>query len=47
LGIGQRLTKRLMLELPPDVQYGNYPVRITLSSDKFKRVVYRDIDVWT
>ncbi|MDO8660728.1 MAG: hypothetical protein Q7K43_02465 [Candidatus Woesearchaeota archaeon] len=45
LSLGEKRTHRTLLELPLVTMPGNYPVRITLSSDKFKRVVYRDLQV--
>ncbi|GEM_PF-3176296 len=45
LSLGETRTHRALLELPQGTLPGNYPVRITLSSDKFKRVVYRDVQV--
>ena len=45
LGLGETRVHRLLLDLPRDVFPGNYPVRITLSSDKFKRVIYRDVQI--
>lgn len=45
LAKNQRITKRFILELPASTTPGTYPVRITLSKDKEKRVVYRDVEV--
>jgi len=45
LDVGQAMTRRMLLEIPYDAEPGEYPVRITLSSDKFKRIVYRDVVV--
>ncbi len=45
LSKNRRITKQFTLELPSTITPGTYPVRITLSKDKEKRVLYRDVEV--
>ncbi|MGM5482548.1 MAG: hypothetical protein ACQESF_03735, partial [Nanobdellota archaeon] len=45
LDVGDKASRTLHLYVPQGVENGDYPVRLTMSNDKVKRVVYRYVTI--
>jgi hypothetical protein len=41
----ERVTKALFLDVPNNVQPGNYWIKVTLSNEEFKRHTFREITI--